>query len=233
VTDTKKATTRSGIQGSLTGKAGEHAVCAQLLLREVSVLWPSVDTGVDLFTDKGCRIQVKTAHMCSTEKAIRVHGEGAYFFPLPKTKRRAATNTTSVMVPRRKFADTCDVVVFWGIEQNRFWIVPARLCDTVQAFVLGPKNERRFSGSIESLREMEKLGYTHQQIADKYNMERSQVTTYINDESRVEVAASAVSHARICEGAWDLIVKFPGRGGAFDLPLPRLTAEQTVSSEGE
>jgi hypothetical protein len=195
-------------RNSLTGKAGEHATAAQLMLRNVNVLWPSVDCGVDLYASTGCRIQVKTARVCSTEKMVRFNGEGAYVFPLPKSKRRAITNSTSVVVPRPKFSETCDVVVFWGVEQNRFWIVPANLCDMVQAFVLGPSNERRFHGSIESLREMAKLGYTHQQIADKYNMERTQVTNYINDLSRVAIEASVVSRARVCENAWHLITEF-------------------------
>ena len=209
-----------------TGKAGEYAVASQLALREVNVLWPVVDEGVDLFTPTGCRIQVKTAHVSATEKMVSQHGEGAYVFPLPRTKRIAITDGKNVLRARKTFADTCDIVVFWGIEQNRFWVVPAYLCDQVQAFVLGPSNERRFHGSLESLREMVRLGYTHQQIADKYNIDRVQVTNHINDLSRTEIKPSAVSRARICEGAWHLITEFDRNVPVVAPELPNLLVER-------
>ena len=209
----------------LTGKAGEHVVTGQLMLRGVNVYWPSVDRGCDLLTESGCRIQVKTSHMCSTPKALAIHGEGSYFFPLPRTRRIAVSDNKARTIAKPLFVENCDVVVFWGVETNRFWVVPAELCDRVQAFVLGPSNERRFSGSIEDLREMSRLGYSHQKIADHYNMDRAQVTTYINDTDRMEVKASTVSLARACENAWQNITDFERTTVA--LPGPRiLTVEE-------
>ena len=98
---------KNGIQGMLTGRAGEYAVAAQLLLREIPVFLPSVDLGCDLMTVDGCRIQVKCAHLYNRDNAP------LYFFPLPKKRRRVRTNQATHMVDKKPFAELCDYVVFW------------------------------------------------------------------------------------------------------------------------
>jgi hypothetical protein len=116
----------------LVGKAGEYAVAVQLLLRDILPLWPSVDLGYDLETDGHCRLQVRCSHLSSYDGR-----EACYNFLLKKTKPIPKTNTQAIMVPCRAFAEVCDFVVFWGIEQNRFWIVPSAVCDELKGIRLG------------------------------------------------------------------------------------------------
>src|SRR5882724_7433438 len=100
---------RDGRQGMLTGKAGEYAVAAQLLLRGISVFLPAVDEGSDLMTSNGCRVQVKSAHLYR-----QAYNGPCYFFPLPKSRRRAITDKTTTLRPKKPFVEICDYVVFWG-----------------------------------------------------------------------------------------------------------------------
>lgn len=196
-----------GRRNLLTGKAGECAVASQLFLRDCAVMFAIVDLGADLMAENGCRIQVKTAHVNTTEKSIQVYGQGAYIFPLPRARRRPITNSTSRMLPKAPFTEICDVVVFWGIEENRFWVVPASICDLVQAFVLGPTGRHHFVDNIEGMRDMVKLGYTHDEVATKYDCSRAKVTRLVNSDKESQ-EPSAVSFARNHENAWELITDF-------------------------
>jgi hypothetical protein len=49
---------------NMLGAAGVHRVASELLFRGYHVLFPASDQGVDLFTEEGHGIQVKTAHTC-------------------------------------------------------------------------------------------------------------------------------------------------------------------------
>ncbi len=192
----------------MTGKAGEYAVAAQLLIRGVKVHFPASDYGVDLLANETCRIQVKSAHISTSEKMVAQHGEGAYLFPLKRYKRMATSNDKSVRREIPKFVEFCDFVVFWGIEQNRFWIVPAWLCDQRQLFALGRTNPPRFVGNIADVLEMVKLGYTHAEIAKKYGIDRASLTMLINRPGFDSQEASVVSLVRNCENAWENIINF-------------------------
>ncbi len=53
------------VHPSALGEAGRYRVASELLLRGYRVLVPSVDDGVDLCTECGLGIQVKTSHSCN------------------------------------------------------------------------------------------------------------------------------------------------------------------------
>ena len=199
---------RDALQNHLTGKAGEHAVAAQLMIRGVQVWFPACDYGVDLMTGSGCRIQVKSAHFSSSPRMVKQHGEAAYVFPLPHTKRLALTNDKSEIRQRPPMSSVCDIVVFWGIDQNRFWISPSYLCDDRQVYVLGRKNPPRFVGSIQDLEEMKRLGYSRAEIARKYNIDACSIGMIMNRPGFEKQNPSGVSLVRECENAWDYIVNF-------------------------
>jgi ribosomal protein L13 len=59
------------------GKAGEHSVAAQLLLRGHNPFFPAVDIGADLVIESGIKIQVKTAHLRFQKSCYQ---QGAYWF---------------------------------------------------------------------------------------------------------------------------------------------------------
>ena len=192
----------------LVGKAGEHSVAAQLMVRGVNVCFPAVDDGVDLITENGCRIQVKSSHLAITPKMIALRGEGCYSFPIPKMKRIAMSDSKSRLRPMPKISEVVDVIVLWGIDQNRFWILPSKMGDEVSLFALGRENPVRYVGSPEALREMVSLGYTHEQIAAQYGISRSRVTVILNHPETCATKPSVASLARECENAWERILDF-------------------------
>jgi hypothetical protein len=188
----------------MTGKAGEYAVAAQLLLRNVLVYWPSVDMGCDLETENSCRIQVKCAHLSNGDDRESPN----YQFMFRKQEPVPISNTVAKLVPRKLLVDVCDLIVFWGIEQNRFWIVPAALCDACTGIRLGGtlSTTPRLVANIADVREMVSLGYTQPQIAKHYGVKRSTVQRFLNEGKDCD--ESIVSQARACENAWEKITNF-------------------------
>lgn len=206
-------------QSALTGKAGEYAVAAQLLLRGVSPLWPSVDNGHDLMTIDGCRIQVKCAHLYNHPDGPRYH------FPLPKTRRMPNSDKTTKLVVRKPFAEICNFVVFWGIEQNRFWIVPATLADLCTGVDLGfDSKQRRFVGNVADMRDMLSLGYTRGKIAKHYGIARTSLQQFL-DSGKDTIDETVVSQMRACEGRWEYILDFVRPLVATEAPAKQVGEE--------
>ena len=178
------------------------------MLREVAVFWPYVDLGCDLMTEFGCRVQVKCAHLSQGNKR-----GPCYFFPLPRTRRLPNSDKTTKLVMKKPFVEICDFVVFWGIEQNRFWIVPANLCDQVVGVELGiESSQRRFIGSVADMREMKSLGYSNYKIAKHYGIQQCSVKQFL-DSGKDIIDETTVSQMRACEGRWESILDF--RNPAF------------------
>jgi hypothetical protein len=188
---------------ALTGKAGEYIVAGQLMLRGLNVFWPASDTGCDIMTDNLCRLQVRSAHLYHRKE----YGP-LYFFPLPKNRRVPNSDKTTILVVRKKFSEICDFVVFHGIEQNRFWIVPAALCDECTGVELGTESTlRRFTGSIKEMREMLALGYNRGQVAKHYGIERTSLQQFL-DSGKDFVNVPVATRMRACENAWQHILDF-------------------------
>ena len=210
---------------SYMGKAGEYAVASQLLVREFSVSWPAVDEGFDLLAGNGCRIQVKSSHIDGETRK----GHTYYWFPVAKTKRVILkSEVRRVDIP--KLSDRCDVVVFWGIEENRYWIVPSSICDTKTAFILGCPDTKRYHGGVDDMREMRSLGYTYQEIADKYDIHKGNARHFINS-GRSVVEQSGDSIVRAYEGRWDVITNFGQPAAPESQALVTNLTENSVQEE--
>lgn len=193
------------IDSRMVGRAGEYAVAAQLLLRKVMVLWPAVDLGYDLETVNHCRLQVRCGHLSRSSKYVT---RQCYDFRMRKQKPVPISNTTAKLVAQRPFVEVCDYVVFWGIEQNRFWIVPPELCDKCSGARLGlePVTAPRLIANMTDVKEMVGLGYSHSQVAKHYGVARSVVTRFLSEGRDWE--ESLVSQMRACENAWESITNF-------------------------
>ena len=105
-------------QSAFTGAAGQYAVASRLSLLNHTVFFPSVDEGVDIVLGNGLRIQVKCGHM----RLTRGMAGRSYTLPLARVKkyRNGKDHDT-----RREYVDKVDFVVFWAIEDNRFFVIPA------------------------------------------------------------------------------------------------------------
>lgn len=107
-----------------TGQAGVHRVAAELLLRGVNVYFPALDrAGIDLLTEQGLRIQVKSARLRVRSK---LSNRPAYYLHLGWAQQGAAHRPIR---RARKYSEEADYFVIWGIDEDRFWIVPASVFD--------------------------------------------------------------------------------------------------------
>jgi hypothetical protein len=113
---------RDNIRTQLQGQAGVYAVVAQLLLRGHIPFFPAVDHGYDIMLDNGIRIQVKSARLFSSTMGKRNrHPWGAYGFDTRSAKLDADGKMRRIA---RDYSQVADFFVLWGIDENRFWIVP-------------------------------------------------------------------------------------------------------------
>jgi hypothetical protein len=141
----------------LQGQAGVYQVASQLCLRGFNPHFPAVDIGADLVVDGGIRIQIKAAHL----RLDKVYPQGAYWFKLGRTAIRHRTQVWEAV----NFTDFCDFAVFWGIEQTRFWIVPASALDGHQCLVLGPVSTY-CDIDIEAVKRMQSDGLRQEDIGN-------------------------------------------------------------------
>lgn len=105
-------------QSAFTGQAGLYAVASRLSLLNHSVYIPSVDEGVDIMLGNGLRIQVKCRHIARTKG---VSGR-SYTVPLWKKKKYRKGKDYDIT---QCYTDAVDFVIFWAIEDNRFFVFPA------------------------------------------------------------------------------------------------------------
>ncbi|SRR6266481_1497961 len=109
----------ANIVTQLQGQAGVWAVAAQLAIRGHIPIFPGVDYGWDLMIENGLRLQIKTARLNGqTKRGVLYPG---YSFNLRKTSISSIKRMSSIA---RDWTKVADFFVLWGIDENRFWIVP-------------------------------------------------------------------------------------------------------------
>lgn len=130
------------------GQAAVHRVLAELLLRRIPCYIPAVDVGVDIALDDGTRLQVKSSKLRSVRSggrnpnspslgpayrfslSMKLHGN----FDQGSWRRHASSRPYTL----RKYSEEVNFLVLWGIDEDRFWIVPADVCNERQGLVLYP-----------------------------------------------------------------------------------------------
>lgn len=109
-----------------TGERGVLLVMEELLHRGVNPYKPAVDDhGVDLMLLNGLRIQVKAAHLSHSDSKYPLRSRN-YIFSCAKNTFGSGYRRVQ---NRRIFSDECDFVLFVGLDQRRFWIVPSPVVD--------------------------------------------------------------------------------------------------------
>lgn len=118
------------------GMAGIYRVAMELSLRGEACFFPSVDTGVDLLTGSGKRVQVKSAILRTSERGNYPSSQvPGYFFCLGWGQK--GSKQRLIRRPR-KYSEEVDLVVLWGIDEDRLWIVPSAELDTTHGLLLRP-----------------------------------------------------------------------------------------------
>jgi hypothetical protein len=185
-----------------TGQAGVFRVAAECLLRGLNPHFPAVDCGADLTVDGGVRLQVKSAHL---RYNARVYPEGAYWFRFwrgPSVSGRYNVRQR----PQRVFTEECDFVVLHGIEQQRYWVVPAHIIDGCALVTVGPESAW-VDANIQAIEELKQAGLTQDQIAAKLGLTQMTVSRRLRG-FYVTPKRSVVHAVRECEGKWQLIIDF-------------------------
>ena len=184
------------------GQAGVYTVAAQLLLRGIDPSFPAVDIGYDLIADGNIKVQVKSAHL-GFKNAFKTTKAGAgYAFKLA-TRAVVSKHVVQKRVSRI-FSQECDFVVLWGIEENRFWIVPAQLLDGKVAVYVGPKCSW-VSTDFLALKEAKLSGKTYREIAKENNINLATAYNTINGKREQGERAAFTQELRSYEDRWDLL----------------------------
>lgn len=208
---------------SLVGKAGEYAVATQLLLRGIDVGFMAVGTGVDLMAVNGCRIQVKSGHIRTGPSTIALYGYPVYTMHFPKHRMMPVAAGVNKLVPRRKLAELCDVVVYWGIEENRFWIIPASICDVRQCVVLGPSNARSFDKELPEMKAMVEMGFSQKDIGERFGITQASTWKRLHKDGTQKHGESVVCSIRACENAWGNILDFCSTEAVIEKEIANVT----------
>lgn len=122
------------IEGSFTGKAGEHLVCSEMLFRGFNASIMSVDVGLDIVAtkdDKMYGIQVKTSNLNSFK---------TYVFDLRKAS-----------FERHNSGNIFYIFVLHGEKENRFLILPYHIIEKLinQGVILNVGHGKRYRVNIK------------------------------------------------------------------------------------
>jgi hypothetical protein len=205
---------------ALTGEGGEQALISQLILRGENPFRPVRDmNGIDILLLSGCKIQIKTARICTTYKTLKKNLDGVYRFSFANFyyKNRSERGKESIeknlskKIKKKAFYEYCDIVVLIGVDNSyncRFWIVPAKLLDRKTNIDLGPDNSRGFSKDVPEMREMLNAGFTQKQVGEKFGISQAAVNIRLK-RAGTKIYLSKISRQiRECENAWDKILNF-------------------------
>jgi hypothetical protein len=176
------------------GQAGVLRVASELLLRGIVSYFPSVDDhGVDILTTKGLRLQVKAAKLHTRQ--IWQTKQSGYFFTLGWSSHGARKQHGK---RAKKYSDQCDYIVFWGVDESRFWIVPSFLVDSYQCLRLGPKPRP----SVDAIKKLVEQGKSFREVGAELGIDHHTVSRRMKTDLLMGGRAQAV---RLCEGRWEFL----------------------------
>lgn len=126
-----------GIGTHAWGEASVMAVALKLTWLGYRVFKPVVDDhGVDLAVlgenGKAARIQVKSASL-GTRYKYGVESSPQYAFELGKVK---ANYAEGLKTESRVFSNEVEFVILHGVEDDRYWIVPAEILDNKKSVAI-------------------------------------------------------------------------------------------------
>jgi hypothetical protein len=186
------------------GEAGVLRVMSELILRGHAPFKPAVDDhGVDLMLGSGLRLQVKTATL-RTRKSGTKHLKGGdvdnihtgYYLSLGWCQRG---RVQTPIRRKRAYSEECDYFIIWGIDENRFWIVPSFVLDNRTCLILGPKAKP----NARQVADLAKQGVGLKEIADRLGC--CEVTAWKRKRETKTPMGAFTSAVRNCEARWDFL----------------------------
>lgn len=189
-------------QSLLVGQAGVWRVASMLALRGTNPHFPGVDHGYDLVTDRGCRIQVKAASL----RKNSAYPDGAYWF-----KFWQATILSGMSNVRERgakdYSECSDVVVLWGIDEDRFWLLPSSVLAKTQCLTVGPKGFYQRDEFAEA-KKLRAEGLSQQEIGDRLGISQAAVSYQLRGGRKTLPTETMSAKARANENRWEIITDF-------------------------
>lgn len=188
------------------GRAGEYSVAAQLLVRGIPVHFPAVDTGSDLIAGERVRIQVKSARIF--QGTARCAARKGYVFSLNTAVPNWANGRKKTRL--RDWSSVCDYLVFWGIDENRFWIVPASVCcgdRAVQSLLLGAP-QTHWTVNRDEVKGLLSTGLSQREVASRLGISEMSVSRVVHGQNNSKPSLN--SKCNSYENAWHEIISAIG-----------------------
>lgn len=189
------------------GEAGVLRVMSELILRGHTPYKPAVDDhGVDLMLSTGVRLQVKTATLRTRRRGTQQLKDGpqiylsaGYFLSLGWCQMG---RVQSPIRRKRLYSQECDYFIIWGVDENRFWIVPSFVLDNRTCLVLGPKPQ----ATSKQVQDLAAKGLGLQEISRTLGI--CEVTAWKRKKGDAK-HGSFVRSVRMCEDKWDFLSGAP------------------------
>lgn len=197
-----------GLSTHAWGEASVLATEINLIYRGYKVFKPSIDDGVDLAIIHGtqvARLQVKCSSLISK---TRGEGEAMTYYEFSLTSVRAKYGSESgVEIRTRKFSDEVDFVVLHGVDEDKYWIVPATLLDGRKSATIYSVGRSRPDIDWDDVRTRRESGETLRQIGESIGLSASAVMERLRGTTK-EAGTKIVNQLRSYENDWDSIGKF-------------------------
>lgn len=182
----------------LQGQAGVWQVASQLALRGHIPLFPGVDYGYDLKLENGLRLQIKSSRL---KFFHRNYPEGVYSVDFRQYRYSAKEKLVKERVAS-DYSQVADFFVIWGIDENRFWIIP--ITAGYQRAMWLPKKDGKPWLDPERVKQLQAAGMTHTEIAEEIGTSRTNITRALRRTSDWNDAKSSRRN-REFEDAWHLL----------------------------
>lgn len=117
---------------------------------------------------------------------------------------------------KRLYSEECDYFVIWGIDENRFWIVPSFVLDNRTCLILGPRPKP----NAQQVLSLAAQGVGLQEISKRLGC--CEVTAWKRKRETKTPMGAFTSAVRNCEDRWDFL-NVP--------PMQLLSEDRTRESE--
>lgn len=189
------------------GEASVLKTGIALIYQGYAVFKPLVDDhGVDLAivgSHRTAKIQVKSASL-ATKKKTETSSTSYYEFSLTSVKARFSGGAE---ISTRIFSEEVDFVVLHGVDEDRFWVVPAAFLDGRKSVSVYTTNRSRLDIDWDDLKRRREDGETFRSLGDSVGISAPAVYERLSGISKA--AGSKIANPmRGFENDWESIKQF-------------------------
>lgn len=196
-----------GLSTQAWGEASVLTTQLNLFYAGYNVFKPTVDeAGMDLAVIKGkqvARIQVKASSLITKERS---DGSTVIYYEFNLAAIRARYGGPA-QVRLRNFSEEVDFVILHGVDEDKFWIVPAALLDGKKSVTVYSTSRSKLGIDWDAIRSRRESGETFRSLGESIGISGSAVLERLRGTTK-EAGSKIVNQVRAFENAWDSIDKF-------------------------